>query len=67
MTASDRDLAAEWAAAEGWNPGHHDMECFSAVDPQGFWGRYGAGEMIASISVVNWGQPFSLLSKRRQS
>ena len=30
------DLAVDWAAAEGWNPGLHDAECLHAADPGGF-------------------------------
>ncbi len=33
MTRSEVDLALDWAAAEGWNPGVHDAESFYAADP----------------------------------
>ena len=36
MTREDLRLAVEWAAAEGWNPGLHDVDCFYAADPSGF-------------------------------
>ena len=52
MTRQDLDRAINWAAAEGWNPGLKDADCFQAADPMGFLvGRLG-GEPIASISVV---------------
>ena len=58
MTRDDLDLAIEWAAAEGWNPGLDDAECFRAADPAGFlMGRLG-GEPVVSISVVRYGDTF---------
>ncbi|MBY6065180.1 GNAT family N-acetyltransferase [Leisingera aquaemixtae] len=53
--------AADWAAREGWNPGRQDAACFASVDPQGFWGGFLDGQMIACISVVNYGQSFAFL------
>ena len=61
MSAADRDLMVEWAAEEGWNPGVRDAACFARVDPQGFWGGWVDGEMIASISVVNYDPGFAFL------
>lgn len=61
MTEAERQQAAEWAAAEGWNPGAQDMDCFARVDPEGFFAARREGEMIASISVVNYGADFSFL------
>lgn len=61
MSEAERQRAADWAAAEGWNPGASDMACFARVDPQGFFaGRHGE-EMVASISVVNYDDSFSFL------
>lgn len=37
MRREDVDLAIEWAAAEGWNPGLNDAESFFDTDPQGFF------------------------------
>jgi ribosomal protein S18 acetylase RimI-like enzyme len=36
MSRAEVDLAIEWAAAEGWNPGLQDAESFYAADPDGF-------------------------------
>ncbi len=36
MARSEIDLAIEWAAREGWNPGLHDADCYFAADPKGF-------------------------------
>lgn len=61
LTKAEVQTAVDWAAAEGWNPGHRDAACFAAVDPEGFWGGFLDGEMIACISVVNYGAAFSFL------
>ncbi len=61
MSRADLDLALDWAAAEGWNPGLNDAACFHAADPQGFlMGRVG-DEPVASISVVRYGAHFAFL------
>jgi len=52
LTAAELDLALEWAAAEGWNPGLGDAECFRRVDEDGFLGLFVGGHMVASISAV---------------
>ncbi|MEO0823571.1 MAG: GNAT family N-acetyltransferase, partial [Pseudomonadota bacterium] len=54
-------IAAEWAAAEGWNPGLDDLEAFFAADPGGFLLGYAAGEPVACISVVRYGDAFGFL------
>ncbi len=61
MSPGDVATAVDWAAAEGWNPGAMDAHCFAAVDPDGFIGGYLDGELIASISVVNYGPDFAFL------
>lgn len=61
MTGADRARAADWAAREGWNPGARDMDCFAAVDPDGFFAGYEQDEMIAAISVVNYDAAFAFL------
>ena len=61
MTPADVALALDWAAAEGWNPGHADAACFTAVDPQGFLIGEVDGEPAATISVVNYDSGFAFL------
>jgi len=53
MRPDEIALAVEWAAAEGWNPGDRDAECFTHVDPQGFFIGELRGEPAATISNVN--------------
>ena len=61
MRREDIGIAVDWAAAEGWNPGLHDAECFALADPQGFLIGEIDGEPAATISNVNYDDRFSFL------
>ena len=61
MTRTDLDLAVEWAAAEGWNPGLHDADAFFATDPQGFFIGELNGQPIGCISAVSYGGAFGFV------
>ncbi|AXL48908.1 GCN5 family acetyltransferase [Paraburkholderia caffeinilytica] len=61
MSADDVALSIEWAAAEGWNPGLHDAECFRAGDPDGFFIGAWRGEPVACISAVAYGEHFGFI------
>jgi ribosomal protein S18 acetylase RimI-like enzyme len=54
-------LALDWAAAEGWNPGLADADCFLEADEGGFLGLFLAERMVASISVVAYDSTFAFL------
>jgi len=57
-TRDEVDLAVEWAAQEGWNPGLHDAECYYAADPGGFLIGLLDGEPIAMVSSTRYGDTF---------
>lgn len=61
MTRPELELAIDWAAAEGWNPGLHDAECFRAADPGGFLVGLVGDEPVAAISAVRYGRSFGFL------
>jgi GNAT superfamily N-acetyltransferase len=61
MKRHDLDLALDWAAAEGWNPGLNDADCFRAADPTGFLVGSLGDEPVASISVVRYSNAFGFL------
>ncbi len=61
LTAAELQHAVDWAGREGWNPGQHDAACFRPTDPHGFLGGFLDGEMIASVSAVNYDDAFSFL------
>jgi GNAT superfamily N-acetyltransferase len=61
MRPDEIAIAAEWAAAEGWNPGLADAACFATVDAEGFFIGELDGAPAATISCVNYGARFSFL------
>jgi ribosomal protein S18 acetylase RimI-like enzyme len=61
MTRQEVDIAIDWAAAEGWNPGWYDAACFYAADPDGFLIGLLEDEPIATLSAVKYGSSFGFL------
>jgi len=61
MSPAEMELAIEWAAREGWNPGLHDAECYRAADPDGFLVGLLDDEPIATLSAVRYGDDFGFL------
>jgi GNAT superfamily N-acetyltransferase len=61
MLRSELDLAIEWAAREGWNPGLGDAEAFFATDPHGFFLGVLDDEPIGSISAVAYDDRFGFI------
>lgn len=61
MSRDEINIAVDWAASEGWNPGLYDADCFYAADPEGFL----VGELnnvpVATISAVKYGETFGFL------
>ncbi len=59
-TFEEVELAVEWAAREGWNPGLFDARAFYAQDPSGFFIGKLRGEPVSCISCVKypWGFGF---------
>ena len=54
MRREELDIAVDWAANEGWNPGLHDAEIFWKTDPDGYVAVEKEGEMIGSGSIVSY-------------
>lgn len=61
MTRREIDIAIDWAAAEGWNPGMSDADCFYAADPNGFLLGLFGDEPVATLSAVKYGDSFGFL------
>jgi len=61
MKREEITTAIEWAAAEGWNPGLHDADCYYKADPNGFLIGLLNDEPIATISVVKYDNSFGFL------
>lgn len=61
MTRNEIDMAIEWAAKEGWNPGLQDAACYAAADPNGFFVGLLHDEPIATISAIRYGATFGFI------
>jgi GNAT superfamily N-acetyltransferase len=61
MAPDEIAIAADWAAAEGWNPGLADAACFATVDAGGFLIGELDGAPAATISCVNYDNRFAFL------
>ncbi len=61
MTSSEINIAVEWAAGEGWNPGLHDADSFYAADHHGFLVGLLNNKPIACISAVKYGNEFGFI------
>src|SRR5436190_12998953 len=61
MKSDEISIAANWAAAEGWNPGFADDACFAASDPEGFLIGELEGAPAVTVSCVNYGASFAFL------
>lgn len=61
MTRQEVDIAIDWAAAEGWNPGLSDADCFYAADPNGFLLGSVQGEPVATIAAITYGDAFGFI------
>lgn len=61
MSRQDLDIAIDWAAKEGWNPGLHDAECFLNTDPNGFFMGWLGDKPISSISTVAYNNTYAFV------
>ncbi|MCO7187804.1 MULTISPECIES: GNAT family N-acetyltransferase [unclassified Pseudoalteromonas] len=61
MTRAEVDLAVDWAAQEGWNPGLEDAQCYYQADPEGFLIGTVDDEPIAVISAVKYDDTFGFI------
>jgi GNAT superfamily N-acetyltransferase len=61
MNEDELNLALEWAAAEGWNPGLDDAKCFYAADLNGFFLGELAGKPVGCISAVAYDNAYGFL------
>ncbi|MGE4500767.1 MAG: GNAT family N-acetyltransferase [Hydrogenovibrio sp.] len=61
MTRKEIDIAIDWAAKEGWNPGLYDADCYFSADQNGFLIGFLGDEPIAVISVIKYGDSFGFI------
>lgn len=51
----------KWADEEGWNPGPYDADVYWETDPEGYYGYYLDGELIAGGSIVSYNGEFGFM------
>ncbi len=61
MNRDKLNIAIEWAAQEGWNPGIYDADCFYATDPKGFFIGLLDNKPVACFSAVSYDEKFGFL------
>jgi len=61
MNRTDLDIAIDWAAKEGWNPGVYDADSFWSVDPEGFFIGLVNNKPVATVSAVKYDPTFGFI------
>ena len=61
MRRDEIEIAIEFAALEGWNPGLHDATCFHAADPGGFLVAECLGQAVGCIGAVSYAGRFGFI------
>jgi GNAT superfamily N-acetyltransferase len=61
MRSDEIEIAIEFAALEGWNPGLHDAACFHAADPGGFLIAESNGQAVGCIAAVSYAGRFGFI------
>lgn len=61
MTRDELEIAVQWAAQEGWNPGLYDADVFWRTDPNGFLALVVDGEMVGCGSIVSYDGNFGFM------
>ena len=51
----------DWARDEGWNPGPFDADVFWAADPNGYYGYFHNGTLIAGGAIVSYNDEFGFM------
>ncbi len=59
MTANQVQIAIDWAAREGWNPGIHDADLYYQADPNGFFIGTVDNEPVAVGNAVIYDDEFA--------
>ena len=61
MNRDDINLAVDWAAQEGWNPGLNDADSFYVADPNGFFIAEVDGQPVGCISAVAYDETYGFM------
>jgi GNAT superfamily N-acetyltransferase len=55
------DILVSWADQEGWNPGLYDADVFWHTDPDGFYGFFDQGELVAGGAIISYDRAFGFM------
>jgi len=61
MRRDELDMALDWAAAEGWNPGLQDAQPFFEADPGGFLLGLLDGQPVSMIAATRYGAGYGFI------
>jgi GNAT superfamily N-acetyltransferase len=61
LTPAEAEQAVDWAAAEGWNPGLVDLDCFLAQDSGLFLGGFQGDAMLSVIAATRYDPAFGFI------
>ncbi|MDD5628154.1 MAG: GNAT family N-acetyltransferase [Elusimicrobia bacterium] len=61
MDRREVGLAVDWAAAEGWNPGVDDADCFYRAFPEAFFLCESRGRTVGCISAAAYDEHFGFI------
>ncbi|MCC6931835.1 MAG: GNAT family N-acetyltransferase [Deltaproteobacteria bacterium] len=61
MQKKDVDVAIAWAAAEGWQPGVNDAQCFYDADSHDFFIAEENGKPVGTVSAVSYEEDFGFI------
>lgn len=61
ITKHELGILMSWASNEGWNPGKYDLDVFWNTDPDGFYGCFINGELIAGGAVISYNQEYGFM------
>lgn len=61
LSRKQLDILVSWADQEGWNPGPHDADVFWHTDPDGFYGFFDQGELVAGGAIISYEGAFGFM------
>ncbi len=61
LSFKDLKTLVQWAKKEGWNPGSYDAGAYWATDPDGFYGYFYDGALIAGGSIISYNKEFGFM------
>ena len=61
MTRSEVDVLGQWAASEGWNPGHNDLDIAWKTDSEAFIALRRGEELLGGGTIFSYDGDFGFM------